>query len=302
MPVLVDTAVPDVIVVEDSESQRKLMVSILQGKGFEAFAACDGSEAVEMIKTRPPRLVVTDMQMPNMDGLQLIREMQERWPTIPSVLLTSFGSETLAVDALSAGAATYLSKDHMHIQLVDAVQRIKEFSIANNESLELKGVMATNSVDFVTDNSLERITPLVCLILRMLTSMNVLNTRGRIKIAEAVHFLLSHFIFHENLEQPVNDAPMSFSDMVDAAGSDNGSLNSEQSENRFVSVSVSLEKGSLSIKASHQGPQTLIQNCPLPGTPNSFSNERSRGMMLLTSVFDEVMLGKRNDITLVKKL
>jgi CheY-like chemotaxis protein len=70
--------------------------------------AGNGRDALEKIKSAPPDLVVTDLVMPEMDGLELVKEVRRTYPTIPVILMTAHGSEEIAAAALKAGAASYV--------------------------------------------------------------------------------------------------------------------------------------------------------------------------------------------------
>jgi CheY-like chemotaxis protein len=97
---------PVVLLVEDSPTQRRLVHGVLQEAGnWDIVSAADGIEALELIADSPPSVVLTDLYMPRMDGLQLVEQVRARHPQVPVVLMTGLGSEDIAVKALRAGAA-----------------------------------------------------------------------------------------------------------------------------------------------------------------------------------------------------
>src|SRR3954471_16062609 len=96
----------EVLIVDDSPIDRRLAGRIVEkSTGLRVSYASDGLEALRQIARSAPAVVVTDMQMPEMDGLDLVREIRCLHPSIPVVLMTAFGSEEIAIRALKAGAA-----------------------------------------------------------------------------------------------------------------------------------------------------------------------------------------------------
>ena len=100
-----------VLVVDDSAMDRHLAGSIIQKMGnCQASFAENGVEALAMMQQTKFDLVLTDMLMPEMDGLELVQAIRSKYPMIPVILMTAHGSEELAVQALHAGAASYVPK------------------------------------------------------------------------------------------------------------------------------------------------------------------------------------------------
>jgi CheY-like chemotaxis protein len=292
---------PNLLVVDDSATQITLIQSIIQELGFTVQTASDGVEALRLMQQQQPNLVITDMEMPEMNGLELIRNMREVCPLVPAVLVTAFGNEHLAAEALGVGAANYISKDHIGILLPDIVQRILMFTDANAESLDLKGTLDRSSFDFLLDCSIERITPLVCLQLRLLAAMNVLHTGERIRIAEALNYLLFYSVVHGNLEEPVDPTPLSIDQAIALVQSRREDDATRSMSERNVTMRLELTQRQARFTVAHQGSGQSIHHAPLPGTPQSFADERGRGMLLLTSVMNEVFIHPATyDVTMVK--
>ncbi len=99
-----------ILVVDDDESLRWVTQAQLQQSGYEANAAADGKEALEKIRQVPPDLVITDLKMPGMSGLELLRKIRADYPEILVIMVTSFGTVENAVEAMKAGAYDYITK------------------------------------------------------------------------------------------------------------------------------------------------------------------------------------------------
>ncbi len=105
----------DVLVVDDSAAIRKILHRVLRQTGMdigEIHQAGDGQEALELLKTRVVGLVLTDINMPRMDGLQMLAAMKTapEWRDIPVVMITTEGGESRVGEAVRLGAAGYVRK------------------------------------------------------------------------------------------------------------------------------------------------------------------------------------------------
>jgi chemotaxis protein histidine kinase CheA len=114
-----------VLVVEDSPIVRELVTSILRTADFETTAAFDGEDALRLLADGPPDLILSDVEMPRVDGFELLRRVRERWPRLPMVMLTTRGSEDDRRRAATLGADAYLIKaEFEQNRLVDTVRRL----------------------------------------------------------------------------------------------------------------------------------------------------------------------------------
>ncbi len=121
-----------VLVVDDSPVDRTRAGGLLKKRPdlTPAFAA-NGREALAAIAARTPDLVLTDLQMPEMDGLALVETVRRTFPGLPVILMTAHGSEEIAVQALRKGAASYVAKRNLAAELVDTVLSVLEIARAD---------------------------------------------------------------------------------------------------------------------------------------------------------------------------
>lgn len=111
----------DVLVVEDDLSLCEALCDTLEIGGYRVASARNGTEALTKLELNQFKLVVSDVQMPVMDGFQLLKNMQLKYSTIPVLLMTAFGTIPKAVEAMQAGAADYLIKPFDAQALVNKV-------------------------------------------------------------------------------------------------------------------------------------------------------------------------------------
>ncbi len=117
---------PRVLLVDDEPRVRELLARHLTNKGFDCIQAEDGLVALECIEADSPHLVVTDIKMPRMDGMELLRRLTGDGVELPVVLITSMADVKTAVEALTMGAAEYLMKPFNLDEVTIAVERALE--------------------------------------------------------------------------------------------------------------------------------------------------------------------------------
>jgi chemotaxis protein histidine kinase CheA/ActR/RegA family two-component response regulator len=115
-----------VLVVDDAWSVRRSMQQLLEDAGYEVATAADGFEALERLRAKVPAVVLTDLEMPNMNGLELARRMQDipQWANIPVVMITSRTSTKHRDEGLKAGVDVYLTKPYLDADLLAQVRTL----------------------------------------------------------------------------------------------------------------------------------------------------------------------------------
>ena len=112
-----------ILVVEDDPDLREALSDTLALSKYRVLTAVDGRHAVEMLEKHAVGLVISDVQMPHMNGLALLHEIKSRWPHIPVLLMTAYGVISQAVEAMREGAADYLVKPFEVADLLSKVAR-----------------------------------------------------------------------------------------------------------------------------------------------------------------------------------
>ncbi len=112
-----------VLVVEDDAALREALFDTLQAAGLAAITACDASEALQVLETREIALVISDVQMPGLNGYQLLTSIKRLRPDLPVVLMTAYGTVAQAVSAMREGATDYIVKPFDAQALIDMAQR-----------------------------------------------------------------------------------------------------------------------------------------------------------------------------------
>jgi two-component system response regulator FlrC len=113
-----------ILIVDDEQNMRVALFEVLSRNGHEVAVAENGQMALEMIARQPPELVITDIKMPGMDGLELLRQVKALHPELPVVIMTGFATVDTAVEAMKQGAFDYLLKPFPVEVIEETVARV----------------------------------------------------------------------------------------------------------------------------------------------------------------------------------
>ncbi|HEY0465622.1 MAG TPA: response regulator, partial [Polyangiaceae bacterium] len=127
-----------ILVVDDEPAACSALASILKGAGHSVWLASDGQRALEQVELTVPDLILSDLCMPNMSGLDLLRELKRRAIAVPVVLMTASGAVDSAVGAMREGAQDYLTKPLNIDELSIVVERTLEGVRLKREAAALK--------------------------------------------------------------------------------------------------------------------------------------------------------------------
>lgn len=114
-----------ILVVEDNPDAREMLSFLLGAEGFSVVTAKDGQQALDLVQSQPPDLVITDIHMPKLDGIEMIRRLREdlKLTTLPIVVMSAFGSR-LTQEALDAGASESTPKPMQVESLLNLVRQL----------------------------------------------------------------------------------------------------------------------------------------------------------------------------------
>ncbi len=128
-----------ILLADDDSSVRRVLQFKLEKKGFKVDTAADGLQALEAIKATPYDLLLSDIRMPKMDGIELLNEAKAAQPAIKVILITAHATVNQAVQAVKLGAFDYITKPFEDEELFVAIEKALQFEKLESENKKLRG-------------------------------------------------------------------------------------------------------------------------------------------------------------------
>ncbi len=291
---------PMVLIVDDSPMDRLLAGSLITNLGgWKVGYAEQGKEALELLAREIFDLVLTDLQMPEMDGLELVQLIRSKHPMVPVILMTGHGSEEIAIQALKRGAASYVPKKSLARDLADTLDQVMIAARADRDQRRLRDYQTHLEMHFVLENDPTLIPPLVGQMEECVTRMQLCEASGLVLLGVALHEALTNAIFHGNLELTSGLKESDETTYYQLA--DERRKQSPWSDRRvYLSVRLSRFEAVFTIRDEGLGfdPSTL----PDPTDPRNLERVSGRGLLLIRTFMDEVEHNETGtQITMIKR-
>ena len=290
---------PIILVVDDDRVDQELVARCLKSlDDVELLYASHAQQAIESIAVRSPDIVLTDLRMPGMDGLELVEHLQQEQPGLPVILMTSQGNERIAVQALKAGALSYVPKSAMKTDLTDTVLDVLKIAEARRMRRTLFGYLQHCEVRFELENDPGLVFPVAAyfedhLGLRGFGNPTVCGQIG-IALAEA----LTNAMIHGNLEvdsELRTTAHAEYRDLIRRRRAE------EPYASRRVRCSARETTDSIEYTIEDQGDGFDVTTLPDPTAPENLLNVSGRGLLLIRTYMDQVAFNDRGNRITMKK-
>ena len=291
---------PVILVADDSVLEQRHVGRILGAHGgWRVAFARNGEEALVAIAAAPPAVVLTDMNMPRMNGLVLVETVRERFPLVPVVLMTGSGSEKVAVAALKAGAADYVAKQALAHDLPLVIERVLSTGQAEYRRFRVLQGMTRRSSQFVLENDPALVPPLVAQFREDLIEIGLCDLSDATRAGIALEEALLNAVLHGNLE---------VSSELRAEGDEafhalaRKRRGQEPYAARRVRVAARLTPAKATFVITDEGPGFDVRKVPDPTHPDFLEKPSGRGVLLMRTFMDEVRYNATgNRVTLVKR-
>ncbi len=291
---------PKVLVVDDSSVDRSRTGGLLRkSPELSVEFANNGVLALKKIAQAPPDLVLTDLMMPEMDGLELVAQIVSQYPLIPVILMTGRGSEETAVRALKSGAASYVPKSILTSLLVDTVQNVLAAAQEERSVVRLMDCMASSDTTFRLGNDAAMIGPLINYLHRTIRAIGVCDQACGIRVCVALEEAINNALFHGNLEissaQRTGDSDL-YRQLVAER------LRTTPFRDRMIDVQAKLTREDATFVVRDQGPGFDPDSLPDPTDPENLEKASGRGLLLMRTFMDSVEYnGVGNEVTMIKR-
>lgn len=288
-----------VLIVDDSRLDQELAASLLEDAGYETVLAGNGREALARLEKEAPDLILTDLQMPEMSGLELVQAVHARYPRIPVVLVTAHGSEEIAAAALRAGAASYVPKRNLAKDLASTLERVAGIAPGSRDTDDARQWLAETRYRFVLDNSPDWLQPLVRRFQDELARRGFCDDTEFMQVGMAIHEALTNASDHGNLEMDSalrEDGIDIYLTLMDER------RGQEPFRSRKVRVLATFEDAVASFVIRDEGKGFNPSSVPDPRDAKNLARLSGRGLLLIRTFMDEVRHNDTgNEITLVKR-
>jgi CheY-like chemotaxis protein len=298
-----------VLVVDDSPVERSRAAGLLtrppadeehwQRNPLTVAEAGGGREALEAISRKVPDLVVTDLRMPEMNGLELVLAIKDRYPSVPVIVMTAYGSEDVALQALQSGAAGYVPKRRLATELLGEVWDVLATVQADRGHRQVLECQASLEAHFVLGNDGALVPHLVGHLRGLLADARLCGGNDLLRVGIALNEALVNAIHHGNLE--VNSALREGSERD---YSEHLAERRRQSpyRDRRVRLTVRQTPDQVRYLIRDEGPGFDPRQLPDPRDPANLERASGRGLLLIRTFMDEVRHNDSgNEITLVKR-
>ncbi len=284
-----------ILVVDDALADRTLVSGIAaKWSDSNVVQAEDGRAALALIEQNPPDLILTDMHMPEMDGLELVTAVRETNPSIPIILMTAKGSEDIAARALRAGAASYVPKRRLAQDLLDTIRQVHNTSRSERTQVRLMHHATSMNSSFELFNDRSLIQAAIDQVLNMLRCLPLRDQTERLRVGIALEEALSNAAFHGNLQ------------VKDEAGDDRRRYLEVAQQRRFLepfrtrriylTISIDRERAEFTVRDDGDGFDWQHWMSLPEG-----DQQEARGISLMRSTMDEVRFSDSgSQVTLVK--
>lgn len=287
---------PTIMVVDDTAVDRRLAGGLLESApNVEVCYAENGKDALLQIGARLPDLVVTDLQMPEIDGLELVTTIGEKYPEVPVVLMTAHGSEVVAAQALANGAASFVPKTELAENLLETVMHILVMSESDSRYKKLVSCATKTDFEFNLENDPSIIDPLIDMVQQVAISQGLLSHNNRVQLGVALEHALLNAMIRGNLELTREEMPvLSRGKVLERCEQD-----PYRSRRVYFRSLVTPDKAEFTIR--DEGPGFDTTSVPESSDPESFKDGSGRGLVLIQAFMDAVDFdASGNEIKLTK--
>lgn len=287
-----------VLVVDDSPVDRRLAAKLLEKRGFAVRHAGDGAAALVEIDRERPSIVVTDLDMPNMDGLELVKAIRARHPTLPVVLMTAHGNEQTSVVALRTGAASFVPKRRLAKDLADTLDAVIKLSVGAQGRTSVLDPAVVHETRVELENDIERLPEVVGRLEADLVRLGICDETETLQVGVALREALVNAIYHGNLEVSsdlLDEGGVTYTDLVQTRRTE------APYAARRVRIVARYTGGEITYTISDEGPGFDPSKLPDPTEPANLERAHGRGLLLIRMFMDEVTHSPGGNVLVMRK-
>lgn len=291
-----------VLVVDDSPLDRRVAGACVEDAGAIPLYAEDGSHALRLLgdheSESQPDVVLTDLQMPNVDGLQLVRRLRMEFPTVPAILMTAWGSEATAAAALREGAASYIPKKDLKQELQGVLRTVLNSARAAKARRGIVALLDRSEADYVLGYDMAARCALVSHLQEQLLQFDMCSHPDVIRIGTALSEAFTNAIDHGNLEldSALRTEYGGYRELGDQR------QHQQPFADRRVQIHVEFTRQSATFTVTDEGAGFDPSSLPDPKDAENLMRPHGRGVMLIHTFMDHVSFNDKGNSITMKRL
>ncbi len=287
-----------ILIVEDDYGSREFLYSLIKLEGYDVEMAVNGEEGLEKHGAYHPDLIICDIQMPKMDGLEMLSQLRKDKFDTFFIITTAFGSEDYAIDALRLGANNYLKKPIDKKSLIGLIKKYQSIIEHRLLTKKAEGIIIEKELKIAFNTDIRHVSAIVS---KLIFEINApLTDSERTNIELGLDELITNSIEHGNLE-------ISFDEKVAAADSNKISelyqerMNFPEFGKRKIIVDYIQKDGYCEWVITDEGRGFDWKSVPDPTQGAQLMELNGRGIFITNFLFDEMeYLGKGNQVRVRK--
>lgn len=287
-----------ILVVEDDASSRLYLENLLEVNGYTCRTATNGIEGLNAFEEFNPDVVVTDIQMPVMDGLEMLESIRNRKSDTIVIITTAYGSENYAIQALHLGANNYLKKPVAGVDLLPLLKKYHNIKYGKfpSETKPGKILFKKFKIEFITNmKEIPRIVD------RILTESSCnYDDSNRINVELGLVELITNAFEHGNYE-------INFAEKLHALETNtldtlyNNRAHNTKYKNRKISIDFTMNNECCEWQIEDEGAGFDWKNIKDPTKEDNILELSGRGIFISSFLFDEIEYSGKGNIVRVKK-
>jgi len=296
------TEKPKILIVDDEEVIRSLLATLFQRDGrYDVDLAEDGEVAYHKLEASTYSLVITDLQMPNLGGLGLLRKIREINPFLPVVVFTGYGDMQDAIEALRLGAVNFLRKPFELREILPSVVRAIEVVGRAERRKIIYDFLDSMELNLTIPPRREQTDPVIQHLLDPLVPLHIIPEAEMKNVFLALDEVLNNAIAYGALQidSSVRDLPdghMAYEQIVQERE------NHPEYANRLIHLRAVYSPDEAIFHIKDPGEGFDHRNLPDPTNPENLLREHGRGLLLVRCFMDDLFFNEAgNEVTMIKR-
>ena len=287
-----------ILIIDDEHPVRDVLKIALTEKGYTVVEAADGKQGIQVFKDSLPDIVLTDVQMPELSGIEVTKKIKEIKADADVIIMTGYGTEELIIEALRAGASNYIKKPVSFNELFNIINNLILKRENRKRFIVNKDIVVSEKKTMLVDNDISKVWGIVNQVLFNIPSYINESVVEGLKVG--LYEILVNAIEHGNLgitydekEEALNNN--TYSALIKKR------LREAEENNRKVNIQSMIENEKLTIEVNDQGSGFDFKGQSTFADPETILALHGRGILLASLYFDKLEYKGSGNHVIVEK-